>query len=181
MILRSKGKKVAAATFGAAMAAMYAAPELQANVVPLGINPGSVSFQTITSLAVNVQLTANGSFVGSFQQWNDVIGKTLYAASGISIGIVQYSSVITSNQTFGGVATIGFSNSNSNNSYVGFTDSLGNHGWFAINLGGSGGAITYGPGAYNNKGQAIHVPEPAGAGLAMLALGAVGLMRRRKK
>ena len=55
-----------------------------------------------------------------------------------------------------------------------------------MNLGGAGGAIVWGPGEYGNNGETVHVggtaaiPEPAGAGLALLALGAAGLRRRRK-
>jgi len=61
----------------------------------------------------------------------------------------------------------------------------GNVGWFSANLGG-GGNLVYLNGQYGNAGETVHagikIPEPTGlAGLAMLALGAVGVRRNRKK
>ena len=183
MILRKKGKKVATA-FGAAMAAMYAAPELQAQLTPVTLTPGSVSTQA-TSVAVNVQV---GPGLGSFQQWNDIIGKTIYAANfaGGGIGIVQYSSSISGSASFFSSA-IGFGASSSGKVNIGFNVPGQGAGWFSANLGGLGGTITYKGGCFAALGKSTHVgdfnciPEPTSAGLAALALGAVGLMRRRKK
>ncbi|MCH1505749.1 MAG: PEP-CTERM sorting domain-containing protein [Verrucomicrobiales bacterium] len=66
--------------------------------------------------------------------------------------------------------------------YVGFKVD-GNVGWFSANLGGDGGAVTFNGGQFGNAGESVtvgvQVPEPSAFGLSLLALGAVGLRRRR--
>ena len=185
MVLKKKSK-IAAASFGAAMAAMYAAPELQADIVDLTFAPGSVA-QQATSVAVNVQVgTTGGNGLGSFQQWNDGIGKTFYAAAGFSVGPVQYSQSLTAGATFFGGTGYGFPASATGTVYFGFNTG-GNVGWFGIDLGPVGGTITYLGGEYGSAGETVHVggtnviPEPAScAALATLALGATCVRRRKK-
>jgi MYXO-CTERM domain-containing protein len=92
--------------------------------------------------------------------------------------------------TFAGVTNnISFSPSAAGTVYIGFRALTGNLGWFGMNLGGTGGTITYGAGngsGYGNAGESVTVgassaiPEPSTAGLALLALGAAGLRRRRR-
>ena len=69
--------------------------------------------------------------------------------------------------------------------YMGFRTLGGQVGWFATNLGGSQGAMVYTEGQAGTAGESVTVgasaiPEPGSAGLALLALGAVGLRRRRE-
>ncbi len=71
--------------------------------------------------------------------------------------------------------------------YQAFRSLTNKVGWFAWDLGGTQGAVTYGPGQYGNAGESLTVgtggggavPEPGHVGLSLLALGAVGLRRRR--
>ena len=63
--------------------------------------------------------------------------------------------------------------------YIGFNIG-GNVGWFSLDLGGPGNTITYLEGAYGSMGESVHVGTiPAPAGLALLALGAAGIRRKR--
>ena len=173
----------AAATFGAAMTSMYAAPELQADIVDLTFTPGSKAFNSTLEAILLDQVGA------SFSQWNDSVGKTLYAGSLIGVGIVNASSILNAG-TFVGASSInaaaGFSTAATGTAFVGFSFG-GNVGWFSLNLGGAGGAITYLGGQYGNAGESVHVggaviPEPTSmAALGVLALGAVGVRRNRKK
>ena len=166
-----------AARFGSALAAMYAAPQLPAAVVELTFTPGSVPFQSQTSNLVNVQI---GPDVGSFSQWNDSIGQTLVFNGGLtSWAPAFYGSSLSTGSSFGTTANILASN------YVAFR-AIGNVGWFAIDL---GPTISYGPGCYGSLGEPLRVgqlapdgscvAEPVTGGLALLGLGALGLMRKR--
>ena len=78
MVKASTAGKVAAG-FGAAVASIYAAPELSADVVGINFNPGSVNFISSTSSlrTVSISSTASSAFVGSFGQWNDIYGKSI--------------------------------------------------------------------------------------------------------
>ena len=184
MVRKNTLIKTTAVTFGAAMATMYAAPELNADVVNLTANPGGYSFQTSlnNSVATNVVMTTTsaGAPVASFEQWNDSIGKTMFnfGALGVggSFGLVQFSSSLNSNVSFGAATAVGFSAGASGTFYLGFKDVNGNAGWFAANMGGAGGAVTYLGGEYGRNGSTVHVggtvPEPATFGLGLLAMGA---------
>ena len=152
------------------------APELQADIVSVNLNPGSVAFFSVTN-TVNVSVTAGGSTLGGFMQWNDPYGKTLFSATFGNIGSVQYSQVLNaSTPLFGNLDSINTTNA----PYIGFRTAGGNVGWFSVNWGDSGDAITYGSGQFGNAGESVHVgvfiPEPTSSfALAGLALGAVGL------
>ena len=178
MVKKSIG--TTASLFGAGLTSMLVAPELQADVVSLSFDPGSVPFQTSTSNLINVQMSTGGGNVGSFSQWNDNIGQSLYWVDGLaSWTFVQYSQTLNA-ATFNGVA--GALNM-AGGSYVGFRALSGNVGWFTYDLGGGvGGTMTYGPAGYANAGENIHVGQvPAPGALALLALGAVGVRRNRKR
>ena len=169
-----------ASVFGAAMASMLVAPELQADIVPVSFTPGSVSFQTVTSALVNVQMSTGGGGIGSFSQWNDAIGQTFYWVGGLaSWNFAQYSQSINAN-TFAGYS---FAINPVGNSYMAFRTLAGNVGWFQFNLNSDGfNTILYGPGAYGNAGESVHVGTvPAPGALALLAMGAVGIRRKRKR
>lgn len=184
MITKRKFATTAAATFGAALTTLYAAPELQADVVDLTFTPGSIGTDFTTPQAVGVGTTGGGS-VGTFFQWNDSIGKTLIGSGIGSVGIVQYSQTLNVS-TFFGASAIPFTASSAGTQYVGFRTFAGNVGWFSVDLGGFLGNITYIDGEYGSAGESVHVggtvPEPtSGVALAALALGAIGVRRNRKK
>ena len=185
MVNKTTLAKTAALTFGAAMATMHAAPDLNASIVTINFNPGSLAYSSFAG--TNVSLSTSGGNIGTFSQWNDNIGKTLnFQTAGLSSWTLVTASQSLAASTFSGTATnLFFGASSSGTVYVGFRTLAGNVGWFAMNLGGAGGTIVWGPGEYGNSGETVHVgaaaiPEPAGAGLALLALGAAGLRRRRK-
>ncbi len=190
MVKASTAGKVAAG-FGAAVASIYAAPELSADVVGINFNPGSVSFISSTSSlrTVRIKSTASSAFVGSFGQWNDIYGKSISSDFAMrAIEIVSVGQVLNTS-TFSGAAFIGFSASQTGTFYIGFKQTAfngGGVGWFSLSLGGFGGAVVYSTdGQFGNNGESVTVggsavPEPGTAGLAALALGAVGLRRRRR-
>ena len=171
-----------ASTFGAALAAGFVAPELQADIVAVNFTPGSLAFGPGAS--TNVSMGTTGGNIGTFSQWNDSIGKTLnFNSPGMaSWAIVSYSQTLA-NATFAGVAgNIGFTTGAAGSVYIGFRTTAGNVGWFQMDLGGAGGTIVWGPGGYGNAGEDVHVGTiPAPAGLAVLAIGAVGIRRNRKR
>jgi hypothetical protein len=78
----------------------------------------------------------------------------------------------------------GFSSGATGTAFLAF-QANGNVGWFSVNLGGFGGPNVFLASEYGNAGETLHVggttiPEPASAlGLSLLALGAVGIRRRR--
>ena len=71
------------------------------------------------------------------------------------------------------------------NGYVGFIDTLGNEGWLKVAYNSSTGLFSYDGGAVETSGapllagQVGAVPEPSVA--ALLALGAVGVLHRRRR
>ena len=182
MLVSKKKMVVTAASFGAAMTSLYAAPELNASIVTLTFSPGSIGTGFIFPVAIDQLGTA-----AAFSQWNDTLGKTLSAAPNIqSLTLVALSQVL-STATFSGTNAVGFSAGSTGTVYIGFKDNFGNLGWFSLNLGGTGGNIVYLTGEWGNAGESLTVggtaaiPEPGTAtGLALLALGASGLRRRRQ-
>jgi hypothetical protein len=119
--------------------------------------------------------------VAEFSQWNDSVGQTLRFNYGMdSWALVQYSQTLSPGTFSGGTASL---DPSPTNAYVGFRVD-GNVGWFFVDFnGGQFNPITYGPGQFGSMGESVIVgiPEPSTAGLAMLALGAAGLARKRKK
>ena len=187
MVKKRTIAKTVAVTFGAAMTTMFSAADLNAQVVGVGFIPGSLAWGPGVSTNVLMTNTSNASIIGTFSQWNDSVGKTLnFNSPGLASWAIVSASSILSTAGFAGIAgNIGFTTGASGSVYVGFRSLAGNVGWFGMTLGGVGGPITWGPGQYGSSGESVHVsggvPEPASAGLAMLALGAIGLRRRRRK
>ena len=186
MLAKKKIAKTAAATFGAAMATLNCAPELQADIVDLTFSPGTVPFNSQVFIYIN-------EVGASFAQWNDSVGQSISA--GIvgtatfldGVRPVQYSQSLAAstfpNVGYGGIGLAPFG---SGTAYFGF-HFLGNVGWFAADLGNGnpGDPITYLGGQYGTLGETVHVgltqiPEPSCAALAALALGAAGVRRRKK-
>lgn len=188
----SFGKKtgVAAATFGAALSAMYLAPTaVEADIVDLTPNlPASMPYGASTFTFDFVPGSATGM---DFLQWNDSLGKSFSynAGAGDIAGFVYapLSNLVTTGMSF--VSGYGAGTSASGTATFGFRTHANQVGWIRINFGGTGGPITYLAAAYNDTpGGSIHsgtfaVPEPSTgmAALAGLAMGAAGMRRRRKK
>ena len=185
MLIKKKLTTTAVASFGAAMASIHCAPELQADIVDLTFTPGSVAVGSLGYIFID-------EVGASFLQWNDSVGQTLsVGVVGTStfldgVGVVKYSQTLNASTfpTVGDDGTV-LAPYGSGTAYFGF-HFQGNVGWFSANLG-DGGAITYLDGEFGTAGESVHVggtdaiPEPATFGaLAALALGATGIRRRRK-
>ncbi len=187
------------AAFGAALSTLAVAPQAQAGAISLIAVPGSVVFNSNT----DVNLLTSGSLsIFSFHQYNDSVGKTLSFLDGPIIS-ANVSTMLTSGMFVGAGQSCGlttgtfgvcFGPGASGTHTFGFENSGGNLGWFQLNLGGTGGPVTFLAGAYETTpGATIHVgtlsggetavPEPTAmglGGLGLLALGATEIRRRRK-
>ena len=183
-----KNKSLASvAGFGAALASVYTAPELTATVVSLNFNPGSVAW-TSSSTVRSVSVTSSGgNAVMGFNQWNDSVGKTfVFDESNMASWRTAPAGEILNTSTFaGGASSLSNSTSATGTVYMGFRTLGGQVGWFATNLGGAQGAMVFTEGQVGTTGDSVKVgsatavPEPGSVGLALLAIGASGLRRRR--
>ena len=183
--------------FGAALASLLVAPELQADVVSLTFDPSTNPFVSSRGGGGGALFILINEVGAGFSQWNDSQGRTMYLNdegdddSGLlSIGLVGLSSTLSAS-TFAGMKSLFFSASSSGTQYVGFRvggddeggdDGHGNVGWFSFSVAGFGSDINYLEGAYGNDGESVHVGTvPSPGALALLALGAVGIRRKRKR
>lgn len=182
----SFGKKagIAAASFGAAMTAMYISPTaVEADIVDLSLPAsapwgGSFAFDFV------------GGSDDDFRQFNDMFGKSFSNAAGngdvAGFVFAPAGNIITTGMAFQTV--YGVLSTSTGTATFGFKTTANEVGWIRINFGGFGNAVTYLAAAYNNTpgGQIVSgqsaIPEPlTGMGaLAGLALGAAGIRRRRK-
>lgn len=178
-------------TFASALAVAGSSQYAEGGIVVVNA-PAAVNW---SSTAVNRTFTwVDNAVTKNFQiiQWNDTEGKSMEAAGGLKMALFSQSAAIT-NVEFGGVSA---SSNQTGSQLIGFKTSAGELGWFSVNWGGTGGAVTYGDGyinttvgeqilaGTNSSGLTSTVPEPTSAaavGLAGLALGAVNLRRRRAK
>lgn len=145
-------KKVARtiAGFGAAMTSLYVAHDLQGDIIELHFIPDTIPVNSNYPQGVDIDELALG-----FLQWNDLIGKTLYAQSLTSVAVVHSGDVIRTT-SFIGTFTIDFTVNQSSAAFVGFR-SAGNVGWFQIDLGGAGNPIHYPRGQYGSNGEELVV------------------------
>lgn len=196
----SKSNPQVSLQYGSAMAGVFvlSAP-VSAEIVGLNFSVGSVPYTgVVVTAAFSVDLSttlANGA-VGSFGQYNDPLGKTVYGGSSwttfnplVFLGPTTTGNPISALQTFssGPVFTV----SSTGDRLLGFRTSDNRYGWLRLDLGGPGGDLTFLDGAVNNTagqgivaGTLVAVPEPGSAalmGLAALAAGATVARRRRKK
>ena len=177
--------KVSAAGFSAALAANFDASDLSAAIVSIDFNPPTVAWDT----NIPVALSTFGGVIAKFRQYNDQTDKDLHGSFSSSL-MANWKSVnagdVLAGNTFGGGTSIQQFASNANSIvYQGFINN-GNVGWFKIDLGGWNESIVYITGQFGNDGESLTVgggggtvPEPGHVGLSLLALGAVGLRRRR--
>ncbi len=195
--------KTSLAGFGAALAANYASPDLQAGVVGITFNPGQASWTSGSNLrSVTAKTTGSGAApVGGFSAWNDSAGKSFSFNGRFASWAVAAKDEVLNTSNFSGITSgIKFTTDATGTVYFGFRATSANGGgvgWFAADLGGKQGDIIYGGalvgydgqygkegvsvtvGAENNSGGGV-IPEPSTLAMATLALGAAGLHRRRK-
>ena len=179
-----------AASFGAAAAALYAAPEIQADVVGLSFSPTSAPWTSASTLrSININSTG-GALVGGFSQWNDSIGKSFSFNGGFASWAIAAAGEVINTSNFSGTSSgFYFTTGATGTVYFAFRATAANGGgvgWFGVQLGGSGGDIIYNAGnggQYGNAGESLTVGQaiPAPGGLLALAMGATGLRGRRRK
>ena len=202
--------KLAATTFGAALTSLYSAPELNAQIIELTtFSPDTVAFNNVplsqSTQAVRVVLdqaipvfnTFNGNIFSSdpidvtvanaLDAGEFSLGKSFAGGFFSEFGSVQVGDTLTDDffngDDFNDVNVLAFSQSATGTRYIAFVAS-GTTGYFSVDLGGFEGDIEFTGGEFTTTGDTIvvgQVPEPSSVGLAALALGAVGLRRRRKK
>ena len=182
------------AGFGAAAAALHAVPELNADVVNITFNPGSVAWTSSSTLR-SVSMATSGGNIGAFNMWNDSVGKTFaFDSSNMASWRTASSGEVINASTFSG-DTGSWSNSTTATGtvYMAFRTLAGNVGWFSATLNGNQGDVVYGVGTvggaqYGNAGESVTVASstpgpvvPGVGGLAALAVGATGLRGRRQR
>ena len=194
----SKQISTAAVTsgFGAAAAAMFAAPEIQADVVALTFTPNSAPWSPVSNLTSISIHSTGGAAVGGFSQWNDSVGKSFSFNGGFaSWAIAAAGSVINTSNFTGTSSGFYFTTGATGAVYFAFratAENGGGVGWFGAQLGGTQGDIVYNAGnggQYGNMGESLTVGEsndpnpvvPGLGGLAALAVGATGLRGRRQR
>ena len=202
-----KVTKVTIAGFGAALAANYGAPELQAGIVTLNFTPGSAPFTTASSLRSIQITTSGGADAGGFSQWNDSIGKSMQFNNRMASWALKNAGDVISETTFSGITSgFYFATNVTGTQFVAFKAKSdiyagGGIGWFAFYMGDAarGDVVYTGGSQFADEGESLTVgsgystpgdggdsgsgavPEPGTAtiGLSLLALGAAGLRRRR--
>ena len=174
----------AAATFGVALASMYAAPELNADILPLTYNggnmsaeipfdPASMSILNPTDVDQIPNFILTTEFSSTFElvnliQWNDGAGRTMAQyASSIAAGpqshaIVQAGDVIdpaTFSGVVGNIGQTGLDFEGSAFIAVRPKEAPGNLFWFKLELPavGSGLPIIYSEGEYGDAGETLTV------------------------
>lgn len=197
MVKKNTIKKVAVG-FGAAAASIYAAPELSASIVNLDFTPSSAPWTSASTLrSISVQSTG-GAAVGGFSQWNDSIGKSFSFNGNFASWAIAAAGEVLNTSNFSGTSSgFYFTTGATGTIYIGFRATSANGGgvgWFGASLGGSQGDIVYNAGnggQYGNNGESLvvgngsgpsEVPELGSAyGVGLLAMGAVGIRRRRRE
>ncbi|MCP4774304.1 MAG: PEP-CTERM sorting domain-containing protein, partial [Planctomycetaceae bacterium] len=177
-----------AAGFSAALAANFDASDLSASIVSIDFNPKTIAW-TSQSTRNPVSMSTVGGKIAGFNQWNDSVGKTLIFddSNMASWRSASNGEVINTSTFVGDTGSWSEDEAATGVVYQAFRSLAGNVGWFAWDLGGLQGAVTYVSGQYGNAGESVKVgtggggtvPEPGHVGLSLLALGAVGLRRRR--
>ena len=192
--------KFAAATFGAALTSLYSAPELNGQIIGINFAPDTVAFSggpATAALPTPVEFTnvTMGSYdipgvanaaVGAFNDSTYGVGIVADFFTGFDGGIAGLAVAQPGDFfTSATAAALSFDETQTGIRYIGFVAG-GSVGWFSIDLGDTpedGSDLVFTGGQFlvgGGPGITVGVPEPSSAGLAALALGAIGLRRRRK-
>ena len=204
-----KAGRYMSAGFGVAMLSNSVLADLQAGIYGINFTPESAAWTSASTLR-SIGLKANGNDVGGFSQWNDSIGKSFSFNGGFAFWALAAEGQVISTLNFTGTNS-GFYFTTGATGTVFFAFKAtptngGGIGWFSADLGGSQGDILYGPvGAqYGDAGEVLTVgssinddpapsdsddapsgdgvvPEPGHVSLALLALGAAGVSRRKAR
>ena len=179
-----------AVTFGAAMTSMYAAPELQADVLDITWNGGNATATNPFVLGSGSQIPFNidqvaGSMI-DFAQWNDTFGgsgRTLNVGSGIASATVVALGQSLGTADFIGTSVLGAGSQfdGTGSAFIGFRSQAGNVGWFRLDYSVQG-PIVYSDGQYGSAGESVvvGVPEPSSTLAAIAAIGAISVRRKRR-
>lgn len=164
-VKRKKITKVTIAGFGAALAANYGAPELQAGILTLNFSPGSAPFTTASSLRSIQITTSNGADAGGFSQWNDSIGKSMQFNNRMASWALKNSGDVINTSTFSGISSgFYFATHVTGTQFVAFKakDDIyagGGIGWFAFYMGDAprGDVVYTGGSQFANAGESLTV------------------------
>ena len=177
------------AGFGVAAAALYAAPEVQADVVNLTFsNNSSVAWTSNSNLqSVSMFSTGSNNLIGNFSVWNDSVGKSFSNVDLNSWTVASVGQEIKVSTFSGTSSGISFPNDDDTTAYIAFRTANDLVGWFSVELGGLQGDIIFTGGQYGNGEESVTVGSTPGpvvpgiGGLAALAVGATGLRGRRQR
>lgn len=172
-------------TYGMALGALAGAEAAEGAVVSLTPNPSTMPYVGAGSVSLGVSSL-------TFFQYNDDTGKSLDDSASITgFRTTSYGNTITPNLSFIAFLSLGVSSSGTRT--FAFRTAANQVGWIRMNLGGSGGAITYLSAAFQDTPGAgliagtltpAEVPEPATVtlfGLGLLAMGAAGVRKLRRR
>lgn len=179
MISKRKLAKTAA-TFGAAMTTMYAAPELQAQILDITWFGGNATAtndffagQSSSPQAFGIdqvidQSTSMGGLIPDFTQWNDTFGtsgRTINVGNGRNI---LSATIVALGQSIDPATFVGVGNSTDTgafggadlngdgSAFIGFRSIAGNVGWFRLDYT-VAGPIIYSEGEYGSGGETVVV------------------------
>ena len=173
MINRNKIAKTAA-TFGAAITAMYTAPELQAQILEITWQGGNPSVQNSfffgsADAPLPIDIDQISTLASDFDQWNDTVGRTMriggderniMSATEVALGQTLDPSTFTGVGSANEQGTLGNQLDNpdlfesTDTAIIGFRTRANNVGWFRVEHS-AFGPIIYSDGEYGSDGETL--------------------------